>query len=65
MFTNCQDTSSTDLELVTVLPMMRLIIAVVAGLVVGVVAIVLMTNVLSDAANGTPTNATLYVYGNR
>ena len=45
--------------------MMRLIIAVVAGLVVGVVAIVLMTTVLSDAANGTPSNATLYVYGNR
>ena len=45
--------------------MMRLIIAVVTGLVVGVVAIVLATNVLSDAANGTPSNATLYVYGNR
>jgi len=45
--------------------MMRLIIAVVAGLVVGVVAVVLITNVLSDAANGTPSNATLYVYGNR
>ena len=45
--------------------MMRLIIAVVAGLVVGVVAIVLATNVLSDAANGTPSNSTLYVYGDR
>jgi hypothetical protein len=45
--------------------MMRLIIAVVTGLVVGVVAVVLMTNVLSSAANGTPSNATLYVYGNR
>ncbi len=45
--------------------MIRLIIAVAAGLVVGVVAVVLMTNVLSNAANGTPSNATLYVYGNR
>ena len=45
--------------------MMRLIIAVVTGLVVGVVAIVLATNVLSSTANGTPSNATLYVYGNR
>ena len=45
--------------------MMRLIIAVVAGLVVGVVAVVLITNGLSDAANGPPSNATLYVYGNR
>jgi hypothetical protein len=45
--------------------MMRLIIAVVTGLVVGVVAVVLVTNALADAANGTPSNATLYVYGNR
>jgi len=45
--------------------MMRLIIAVVTGLVVGVVAVVLVTNALSSAANGTPSNATLYVYGNR
>jgi hypothetical protein len=45
--------------------MMRLIIAVVAGLVVGVVAIVLTTSALSNAANGTPSNATLYVYGDR
>ena len=45
--------------------MMRLIIAVVAGLVIAVVAVVLVANVLSSAANGTPSNATLYVYGNR
>lgn len=45
--------------------MIRLIIAVVAGLAVGVVAIVLVTNALSSAANGTPSNATLYAYGNR
>ena len=45
--------------------MMRLIIAIVAGLAVGVVAIVLITNTLSNSANGTPSNATLYVYGDR
>jgi hypothetical protein len=45
--------------------MMRLIIAVVAGLVVAVVATVIVVNVLSSDANGTPSNATLYVYGTR
>jgi K+-transporting ATPase c subunit len=44
---------------------MRLIIAVIAGLVIAVVAVVVAENVLASAANGTPTNATLYVYGNR
>jgi hypothetical protein len=45
--------------------MMRLLIAVVAGLAIGVVGVVLAANVLSSAANGTPSNASLYVYGNR
>jgi K+-transporting ATPase c subunit len=45
--------------------MIRLIIAVVAGLVIAVVAVVVAENVLANAANGTPTNATLYVYGSR
>ena len=45
--------------------MMRLIIAVVAGLVVAVVAVVLVVNVLSNDANGSPSNGTLYVYGTR
>jgi hypothetical protein len=45
--------------------MMRLIIAVVTGLAVAVVAVVLVVNVLSSAANGTPGNGTLYVYGTR
>ena len=44
---------------------MRLIIAVIAGLVIAVAAVVVVENVLSSAANGTPTNATLYVYGTR
>jgi len=45
--------------------MMRLIIAIVSGLVVAVVAVVLVVNVLSNDANGTPSTGTLYVYGNR
>jgi hypothetical protein len=44
---------------------MRLIIADVAGLVIAVVAVVFVENVLSSAADGTPSNATLYVYGSR
>jgi hypothetical protein len=43
----------------------RLIIAVVAGLAIAVVAVVIVENVLSSAANGTPSNSTLYVYGAR
>ena len=42
---------------------MRLIIAVVAGLVIAVVVVVIAENVLSSAANGTPSNGTLYVRG--
>ncbi len=45
--------------------MIRLIVAVVAGLLIAVVAVVLVENVLANAANGTPSNATLYVYGTR
>jgi hypothetical protein len=44
---------------------MRLILAVVAGLVIAVVAVVVVENVMSSAANGTPSNSTLYVYGAR
>ena len=44
---------------------MRLIIAVVAGLVIAVAAVVVAENVLSSAANGTPSNSSLYVYGTR
>jgi hypothetical protein len=44
---------------------MRLIIAVVAGLVIAVVAVVFVENVMSSAANGTPSSNTLYVYGTR
>jgi hypothetical protein len=44
---------------------MRLIIAVVAGLVIAVVAVAVAENVLASAANGTPSNSSLYVYGTR
>jgi hypothetical protein len=43
--------------------MMRLIIAVVTGLVLAVVAVVIVANVLSNYANGTPSSGTLYVHG--
>jgi hypothetical protein len=43
----------------------RLIIAIVAGLVIGVVAVGFGENLLSNAANGTPSNSTIYVYGTR
>lgn len=44
---------------------MRLIIAVIAGLVIAVAAVAIAENVLAAAANGTPSNASLYVYGTR
>jgi K+-transporting ATPase c subunit len=43
----------------------RLIIAVIAGLMIAVVAVVVAENMLSSAANGTPSSDTLYVYGAR
>ena len=44
---------------------MRLIIAVVVGLVIAVGAVAVVENVLSHAADGTPSNASLYQYGTR
>jgi K+-transporting ATPase c subunit len=43
----------------------RLLIAVVAGLVIAVAAVGVTENVLADAANGTPSSSTIYVYGSR
>jgi hypothetical protein len=43
----------------------RLIIAVVTGLAIAIVAVVIAQGLLSSAANGTPSKATLYVYGTR
>jgi hypothetical protein len=45
--------------------MIRLIIAIVMGIVVAVGATVLVENALSSAANGTPSNSSLYQYGSR
>jgi hypothetical protein len=43
----------------------RLIIALAVGVVLGVAAVALATSLLSSAANGTPSNASLYNYGSR
>jgi len=43
----------------------RLIIAIVVGIVIAVGAVAVTENALSSAANGTPTNASLYQYGTR
>jgi hypothetical protein len=44
----------------------RLIIAIVAGLVLGLGATALATNLLSNTANGNPTTQSIYSgYGNR
>jgi K+-transporting ATPase c subunit len=44
---------------------LRLIIAIVAGLVVAVVATGFTEHLLANAANGTASNSSLYVYGSR
>jgi hypothetical protein len=43
----------------------RLIIAIIVGAVIAVGASALVDNVLSNAANGSPSNASLYQYGSR
>ncbi len=45
--------------------MIRLIVAIVVGIVVAVGATVLVENVLSSAANGTQSTSSLYQYGSR
>jgi hypothetical protein len=45
--------------------MMRIIVAVIVGLVIAVGAVAVAENVLSHVANGTPSNASLYQYGTR
>lgn len=44
---------------------MRLIIAIAVGLVIAIGGVAIAENVLNNAANGTPTNASIYQYGNR
>lgn len=45
--------------------MLRIIIAIVVGLVIAAGATVVTTNLLSNQANGTPNNSSLYQYGSR
>lgn len=45
--------------------MVRLLIAIVVGVVVAVGATVLVTNALVGVANGTASNASIYQYGTR
>jgi hypothetical protein len=45
--------------------MIRLLIAIVVGLVLAVGATMVTVNALSGVANGSPTNGTLYQYGDR
>jgi hypothetical protein len=45
--------------------MVRLLIAVAVGVVLALGATVLGTRALAGVANGTPSSASLYQYGNR
>ena len=45
--------------------MIRLIVAIAVGLVVAIGGVAIAENVLNSAANGTPSNASIYQYGNR
>jgi hypothetical protein len=44
---------------------LRLIVAVVVGLVIAAGATVVTVNLLSNSANGTQSNQSLYQYGSR
>jgi hypothetical protein len=43
----------------------RLIVAIVVGVVIAVAAVALTENLLNSAANGTPSQSSLYQYGDR
>ena len=45
--------------------MSRLIIAIVVGVVIAIGAVALTESLLNSAATGTPSQASLYQYGNR
>ncbi|HEY1622197.1 MAG TPA: hypothetical protein VGG16_00205 [Streptosporangiaceae bacterium] len=45
--------------------MIRLIIAIAVGAIIAVGGVVVLVSALDTAANGTPSNASLYQYGNR
>lgn len=45
--------------------MVRLLIVIAVGVVLGVGATFVVSSALAGVANGTPTNASLYQYGTR
>jgi hypothetical protein len=45
--------------------MIRLVIAIALGAVIAVGGVFILENALNSAANGTPSNASLYQYGSR
>jgi hypothetical protein len=45
--------------------MARLVVAIIAGVMLAVGVAFLLTGTLSNVANGSPSNASLYQYGNR
>lgn len=45
--------------------MIRLIIAIAVGAVISVGGVFILQNALNSAANGTPSNSSLYEYGSR
>jgi hypothetical protein len=45
--------------------MIRLIIAIAIGAIIAVGGVFVLENALNNAANGTPSNASLYQYGSR
>jgi K+-transporting ATPase c subunit len=44
---------------------LRLVLAVVVGLVIAIGATVMTVNLLSNQANGSPSKSSLYQYGSR
>jgi hypothetical protein len=45
--------------------MARLVVAIIAGVMLAVGTVFLVTGALAGVANGSPSNASLYQYGNR
>jgi hypothetical protein len=45
--------------------MARLVVVIIAGVMLAVGATFLLTGALAGVANGTPSNGSLYQYGNR
>lgn len=45
--------------------MIRLIVAIAVGAVIALGGVVVLVSVLDNAANGTPSNSSIYQYGTR